>query len=272
MQLKVITSAANEHYKHWKKLNESARACRKAGATLAEGIHLAQVILEHGAPVRAVLIRENSATAEALALAGEIVRSTGAAAYELGAALYDAVSPVERGVGITLEVQIASPERPASPIACDALYLDGVQDTGNAGTLIRTAVASGVRAIAASPSSACLWSPKVLRAGMGAHFGAVIYENVEPEDLRNLFAARRLAADARGGMDLFRSCGWEAGCTVWMMGAEGPGLSDRALQAADARYLIPIEEACESLNVGAAAAVCLFEQRRRRLMAGQERR
>lgn len=52
-----------------------------------------------------------------------------------------------------------------------------------------------------------------------------------------------------------------------MMGAEGPGLSDRALAVADARYLIPIEAACESLNVGAAAAVCLFEQRRRRLLA-----
>ncbi len=268
MQLKAISSAANERFKYWKKLNESARACRKAGATLAEGIHLAQVVLEHGSDVRAVMIRENSATEEALALARELSRSCNAPVFELAPALYDAVSPVERGVGLALEVGIAVPDRPARPIEADALYLDGVQDTGNAGTLIRTAVASGVRHIAASPATACLWSAKVLRAGMGAHFGAVIYENVEPEDLRSLFSGTRLAADARGGMDLFRTSGWERGRTVWMMGAEGPGLSERALRVADARYLIPIEAACESLNVGAAAAVCLFEQRRRRLARG----
>ncbi len=267
-QFKPITSAANERYKYWKKLNESARACKKAGATLAEGIHLAQVMLEHDAGVRAVLLRENQATPQARELALELSRGGAVPVYVLTAALYDAVSPVEHGVGLTVEAAIDAPARPAAPIAADALYLDGVQDTGNAGTLIRTAVASGVRCIAASSATACLWSPKVLRAGMGAHFGAAIYENVEPEDLRSLFAGRRLAADARGGMDLFRSTGWERGATVWMMGAEGPGLSERALRVADARYLIPIEAACESLNVGAAAAVCLFEQRRRRLLAG----
>ena len=88
------------------------------------------------------------------------------------------------------------------------------------------------------------------------------------EEIHTLCAGRVLAADARGGMDLFRTPGWEKGPVVWMMGAEGPGLSLKALAVADERYLIPIEEACESLNVGAAAAVCLFEQRRRRLLAG----
>ena len=147
------------------------------------------------------------------------------------------------------------------------LALDGVQDPGNVGTLIRTAVAAGVTVIAASRDSASLWSPKALRAGMGAHFAAQLYENVDVTDLAGAFDATRLAADARGGSDLYETPNWEAHHTVWMMGAEGPGLSEAALSVADKRLYIPIIKDCESLNVGAAAAVCLFEQRRRRLQA-----
>ena len=145
------------------------------------------------------------------------------------------------------------------------LYLDGVQDPGNVGTLIRTAVAAGISCIVASRGSASLWSAKALRAGMGAHFSAKLYEDIDPVDLPDLFDATRLAADARGGEDLYQASGWENGHTVWMMGAEGPGLSQVALSQAERRLYIPIIRDCESLNVGAAAAVCLFEQRRRRL-------
>ena len=122
-----------------------------------------------------------------------------------------------------------------------------------------------MKVIAASRETAALWSPKALRAGMGAHFGATLYENVSVSDLIEAFEARRLAADARGGADIYRTEGWHEGHTVWMMGAEGPGLSENALAAADKRLYIPIEKDCESLNVAAAASVCLFEQRRRRL-------
>ena len=65
--------------------------------------------------------------------------------------------------------------------------------------------------------------------------------------------------------DLYATADWEKANVVWMMGAEGPGLSEEALTCADQRLYIPIEHDCESLNVGAAAAVCLFELRRRRL-------
>lgn len=260
----LITSCANERYRRWKKLSESPRSAKKFGMTLAEGAHLAQVILERQACAYSVILREHGVSAEASALAQQLARLPDVRVFIVADPLYDAVSPVEHGSGLTVEVKINEPARPHRPLAEDALYLDGVQDAGNAGTLIRTALAAGIRHIAAAPGSAGLWSPKVLRAGMGAHFSAVIYENVLPEELAGLFSGKRLAADARGGRDLFCTPGWEKTPTVWMMGAEGPGLSDAALAVADARYLIPIEAACESLNVGAAAAVCLFEQRRRR--------
>ena len=262
-----LSSTSNEHVKRWRRLGESTRAVKKFGTTLAEGLHLAQVICERGIAPRAVILSEAcSRQARELALAAAGLEAQ-ARIYELPAAVYDQVCPVENGTGIMIEVPAVLADRPMQPIAADALYLDGVQDAGNVGTLIRTAVAAGVRHIAASRDTAGFWTPKVLRAGMGAHFAARRYENVDVEDLRSMFAARRLAADARGGRDLFRTPGWEETATVWMMGAEGPGLSEKALAAADARFLIDIEHDCESLNVGAAAAVCHFEQRRRRLLA-----
>lgn len=265
MQANAISSAANEKLKRWKKLVENSRSVKKMGTTLAEGVHLAQVIEGSAAEVLSVIVRENGVSAETQALAARVCGHKRARLYCLADTLYDSVCPVEHGVGLMLEVQVPECARPAAPLAGDALYLDGVQDAGNAGTMIRTAVAAGVRLIVANEGTASLWSAKVLRAGMGAHFGAVLYENVPPEQLPDLLQARRLAADARGGVDLFASADWHRGATVWMMGSEGAGLSERALAVAQQRYLIPIEAACESLNVGAAAAVCLFEQRRRRL-------
>lgn len=263
----LINSAANENIKRWRKISEHPRGAKKIGTTLAEGIHLAEVICEKRPETRAVVVRENNVHPDVHALAERVAEETGAKFLTVADKLYDAVCPVENGTGIMVEVAVEFAQRPMQPIAEDALYLDGVQDAGNMGTLIRTALAAGVRHIAASSGSAGFWAPKVLRAGMGAHFSAKLYDNVCAEEIHTLFAGRVLAADARGGMDLFRTQGWEKGPVVWMMGAEGPGLSLQALAVADERYLIPIEHACESLNVGAAAAVCLFEQRRRRLLA-----
>ena len=265
MHTTQITSAANDHVKRWRKIVENPRAARKSDATNAEGLHLAEVIADQRVPAASVILRLSRTDGETDVFAERIAADCGARVYELSDALYDAVCPVEYGTGIMVEIACESADRPPMPVAADALYLDGVQDAGNMGTLIRTAVAAGVRHIAASRGSAWFWTPKVLRAGMGAHFSACLYENVSPEEIKSLFAGRILAADARGGRDLFATEGWDEGPTVWMMGAEGPGLSDAALARADARYLIPIEADCESLNVGAAAAVCLFEQRRRRL-------
>ena len=263
MQYRIIESEANAKYKRWKKLFESARFIKKEGATLAEGAHLIITMRQKGVKPEALLLREGGVSDEVAEIIEDFAHD-GVPCYVLANALYDKISPVEHGAGIMAEIKITANELPVKE-RCDVLYLDGVQDPGNVGTLIRTAVAAGVSTIAASRESASLWSPKALRAAMGAHFSARLYENVEPEELDAAFDAVRLAADARGGSDLYETADWENAATVWMMGAEGPGLSDKALAVADRRLYIPIESGCESLNVGAAAAVCLFEQKRRRI-------
>lgn len=263
MQFRTIQSDANEKFKRWKKLTESARAIKKEGVALAEGAHLAITLFEKGIKPRALIFRASGVTDEL----SEIVQVWAAEkipCYVLDNKLYDQISPVEHGAGMICEIRVPQFNLPQKA-KTDVLYLDGVQDPGNVGTLIRTAVAAGISCIVASRGSASLWSAKALRAGMGAHFSAKLYENIDPVDLPDLFDATRLAADARGGEDLYQTSGWENGHTVWMMGAEGPGLSEVALSQAERRLYIPIIKDCESLNVGAAAAVCLFEQRRRRL-------
>ena len=264
----LIESEANARFKRWKKLAHEARAVKKEGATLLEGIHLCEVVLGSDAGVSAILIDDQRATTEARELAYQCALKKGAKCYVLTSSLYDQLSPVEHGVGVMCEVAVPKRADVADWAKADVLYLDGVQDAGNAGTLIRTAVAAGVRVIAASPSTAILWSPKVMRAAMGAHFGAKFVEGITPQAFREAYEGHIYAADARGGEDLFAAeDDYTQGPVTWLMGAEGPGVSEAGLAASDRRFYIPIEAACESLNVGAAAAVCLFDTRRRRMKA-----
>lgn len=156
-------------------------------------------------PVRAVILKAGRRDAEtddlAQAIADEsTVQGVQTKVFFLDDQLFEEISPVEHGAGIMIEIDL--PEKPAADDRIrksDVLYLDGVQDAGNAGTLIRTAVASGVRVIAASRKTASLWAPKVMRSAMGAHFGAVILEGIEPSEAKTLFDGRFLAADAGEG-------------------------------------------------------------------------
>ena len=256
-----IQSPDNPLIRRLRRIAESPRACREAERSIAEGVHLVESVLAARVPISAVVVSE-SATATVRALAERAAESGGVRVAELARPLYDSLAPVEHGAGILVEIALARPELPVGQ-AVDAVYLDGVQDPGNVGTLLRTAAGAGVRHVAASTGTAFLWAPKVLRAAMGAHFAVSIYEDVPPGRLASAFDAERLAADTSGGESLFAAA-WGTGPTVWMFGSEGRGLSEAASALAQRRMRIPIDSAVESLNVAAAAAICLFEQRRRR--------
>jgi TrmH family RNA methyltransferase len=144
----------------------------------------------------------------------------------------------------------------------DIVYLDGVQDPGNVGTLLRTAAAAGITTVIAGPATAFVWSPRVLRAAMGAHFALHLSDDTPLTEVRQRFGGEVLAADPAGD-DLY-AADWGRGRTLWIFGSEGQGLSADARAAASRCLRIPLAAGVESLNVAAAAAVCLFEQRRRR--------
>ena len=102
----LINSAANENIKRWRKISEHPRGAKKIGTTLAEGIHLAEVICEKRPETRAVVVRENNVHPDVHALAERVAEETGAKFLTVADKLYDAVCPVENGTGIMVEVAV----------------------------------------------------------------------------------------------------------------------------------------------------------------------
>ena len=153
------------------------------------------------------------------------------------------------------------------PDGCVAL-LHEVRDPGNAGTVLRSADAAGASAVVFSETSVDVYNPKTVRASAGSIFhlsivrGATTIEAIE--HARGL-GARVLAMSAESDADLYRTD--LSGPVVFVFGNEAHGLSEEILGAADARVRVPQSGRAESLNLAAAATVCMFEWRRRRLPA-----
>jgi TrmH family RNA methyltransferase len=142
------------------------------------------------------------------------------------------------------------------------LVLEGVQDAGNVGTLLRTAAAAGVDQVWLSAGCAHAWSPRVLRAGMGAQFVLSIAEGVDVLACLTGLEKDVIATSLDATESVFEAK--LRGDAVWLFGAEGRGLSAELLARATRRLTIPMPGRVESLNVAAAAAICLFEQVRQR--------
>jgi TrmH family RNA methyltransferase len=255
--MKAISSADNSGFKRWVRLAEVPRDVREQRRTLAEGVHLAEAIHAAGHPIEALLVRRGADRAHVQQWIDTLV-AAGAPVYELAPNLFDRLSPVERGSGLLLVIPLPEARRPASG---DALFLDGIQDPGNAGALLRIAAAAGVRSVLAAPGTVGLWTPKVMRGAQGAHFRLHVEEDVDAAQARNILPVHWIGAAAHAGNPL-----WGAHLTMprlgLMVGAEGAGLSREAMAACDGHVTIPLASGVESLNVGAAAAICLFERRR----------
>jgi TrmH family RNA methyltransferase len=177
--------------------------------------------------------------------------------------LASVLSQVEHGPPVFFVVDAPKPALP-DRITAGCLWLDRVQDPGNLGTLLRTAAAAGLKQAYLSEGCASAWSPKVLRSGQGAHFALDIHEHADLSALTRrldipLAATTLQRAELLYIKDLRQPC-------VWLFGNEGQGVAEDLLDQADWRVHIPQSPAVESLNVAAAAAVCLFEQRRQQLV------
>ncbi len=167
------------------------------------------------------------------------------------------------GLGAMAVVTAPRPEYRESAGFC--LLLDGIQDPGNVGSILRTAAAAGVEQVFLSSQCAFAWSPKVLRAGQGAHFHLQIFEDIDLVEWAHGYRGTLVAAVAAEGEPLF---GVDLMPPVAIaIGNEGAGLSDALRSAATRSVTIPMPGAFESLNAAAATAVCLFECVRQRISA-----
>ncbi|MBB3122277.1 TrmH family RNA methyltransferase [Pseudoduganella violacea] len=255
--MKSITSRDNAQYKELKQLATSSQARRKAGRTLLDGVHLCETWLQlRGAPEQCIVSESALHHPEVAAIVMQL-QAHHAHCLSLPDALYNAISQVEHGVGLMFMVETPQRETPAA-LSVNAVLLDNLQDPGNVGSILRSAAAAGIKEVYCSPGTAFCWSPKVLRAAMGAHFVLDIFENVE---LAPLLEKSRIATLATSGYAKQRLYDVDLRQPVaWVLGHEGQGVSDELLSLARHQVVIPHLGKVESLNVAACAAVCFFEQ------------
>jgi TrmH family RNA methyltransferase len=258
----VIRSKENGIYKWMQRLARSSRERRGSRRALLEGARLVEACLRQGGRVtRVVLAAGVRRRKEAEKIVG---LASGAEVTVLSDSLFRALSAFSSPSGILAVIEL--PESPSEDDGYDALFLDGIQDPGNLGMMLRSAAASGGITVFLSPECADLWSPKVLRAGMGAQFALTLrVEKLLPSVQEFGGEVIALVADAKKSLfelDL-------RGRTGFVIGSEGTGVSAELLKAADRSVTIPMPGWKEPLNAAAAGSVCLFELVRQR-MASQD--
>ena len=246
-----ITSRDNPLLKELRKLSLEPTAYRKVGRVWLEGDHLCRAALQRGwVPTMGVFAQSHW-----LAAPRELTRAavkTCTVADPLFASLSTLESPATMGFVIDLPPPVAV--QPRVP----TLILDRVQDAGNVGSILRSAAAFGVRQVLALKGTSALWSPKVLRAGMGAHFALNLHEGLAVgallTDLDRLGVPLVVTSSHQG--QLLHQQSLPQPC-AWVMGHEGQGVCEALMQRAVLAVRIGQPGGEESLNVAAAAAICL---------------
>jgi RNA methyltransferase, TrmH family len=248
----TITARDNPLLVRLRRLQRSGTAYRKAGALWIEGEHLCSASRARGrVPLQAVI----SESAFALPALRELAQSAPRLSL-LSNDLFASVSelPSPAGIGFLLDL----PAAPALQPDAASIVLDRVQDAGNVGSVLRSASAFGFKQVLALEGTAGLWSPKVLRAGMGAHFALDLIEGLSAGELQAL-SVPLLAASAHATQAL-RDATLPFPC-AWVFGHEGQGIGAALLARCNMTLRIPQPGGEESLNVAAAAAICLYASR-----------
>lgn len=242
-----IASRDNALLKELRKLAQDSTAYRKQGRAWLEGDHLCRAARQRGLqPSHAVF------QASYWDASGHQWADAGGKAVVVDDALFSSISGLESPARMGFVLPL--PPTPAIDPLASTVILDGLQDAGNVGTILRSASAFGFRQVLAVKGTAALWSPKVLRAGMGAHFGLSLVEGVEAAALSALTVPLLATSSHQGGYLHQTRLPWPC---AWVFGHEGQGVSAAltARAAQQVRIVQPGGE--ESLNVGAAAAICL---------------
>ena len=260
--MKHISSRDNPFFKEIIKLAGSSRQRKKIGQTLLDGIHLVQAYLASGNKplhllVTAVALQER----EVMALLQEL---HGVPLTQLDDKLFAELSELKTPGGLLALIDLPNPS--VSPAHSQfGLLLEDIQDPGNLGSMLRSAAAAGCDAVFLSKGCADAWSPKVLRAGMGGHFAFSIHESMDLPAVAAAFQGKLFAAALDAETSLY-DCDL-GGKLAFALGNEGAGLTESLRATASRHITIPMPGKTESLNVAAAAAICLFEAVRQRQAA-----
>ncbi|NMM39243.1 MAG: RNA methyltransferase [Glaciimonas sp.] len=259
--MKPISSRDNPLYKELKQLATSSQARRKTQRTLLDGIHLCEVYLDQiGAPPLCI-VSDSAVSQHEVTSILQRCEEGGAQCILLPDALFKAISQVEHGIGLLFVVDTPAQDA-LLRLSGNAVLLDRLQDPGNLGSILRSAAAAGIADVFCSTGTAFAWSPKVLRAGMGAHFHLRIAEDVDLVQLLQSASIPVLATSSHAEAAIYDIDLQQP--VAWLFGHEGQGISDQLMMLTTHQVGIPHFGQMESLNVAASAAVCFFEQVRQR--------
>lgn len=252
----TITARDNPLVARMRRLVVQPDAYRRQGRVWLEGEHLCEAWLAHGGTDAQALIGESAWARPAW----HRLASRAVAVAVLPDALMRDLSALDSPSPLAFSVPWPGPGtlRPEAP----TVVLDRLQDAGNVGTLLRTAAAFGCTQVVALKGTAALWSPKVLRAAMGAHFSLTLVESAEADELGTL-EIPLVATSSHAATPLHRATlPWPC---AWVFGHEGQGIDEALLGRCTLVVRIEQPGGEESLNVASAGAICLWESARRRL-------
>lgn len=263
--MKLVSSRDNPLYKALAKLKESPRERRTEKSALLDGAHLIAAYVERvGAPRAMAVAAGAQQYPEIRAL---LARTVPLEPIVLADGLFRELSPVTTPTGILAVVEIPAPMTVPRDTAC-CLLLEGVQDPGNLGGILRSAAAAGLEHVLLSRGCADAWSPRVLRGAMGAHFLLNIVERSDLVAFAEAYAGQVVATAAHARRSVFETDLRLA--TAFAVGNEGAGLTRGLAAQADTEVTIPMPGGMESINVAATVAVCLFERVRQLSTTGHE--
>ena len=242
-----IQSRDNVFVKDLRRLAQDSSAYRKQGRVWLEGDHLCRAALARGLVPAIAVFSESFWPLAPVQYAQAAIKIV-----VLADALFTDISGLESPAQMGYLMNL--PAAPALEPLTAAVVLDRVQDAGNVGSILRSAAAFGFGQVLALKGTAALWAPKVLRAGMGAHFGLRLVEGLEPEALDALQMPLIITSSHQGALVQHQHLPWPC---AWALGHEGQGVGEAVAARAALSVRIGQPGGEESLNVAAAAAICL---------------
>lgn len=266
-----ITSAQNPAVKFARSLERSS-VRRKEHSYLAEGVRIVREALLNHIPASHIFYDPSllQRTEEGSFLLSQ-VHGWAESVYEVDERILRAIADTETPAGIVVVLRRPVDSRIDDVVSSPfGVVLDGLGDPGNVGTIMRTAAATGPGYVVATPGTVDLYSPKVVRAGMGAHFGLRIVQDVGWDEIRNKFREISLIACDMSATNSVYDMSWPCPMAL-VVGSEAHGLSKEARDVVQSAVRIPMRPGVESLNASVAAAIVIYEARGRRIESDEAR-
>jgi RNA methyltransferase, TrmH family len=259
----MITSVHNPRIQAISKLQKQAKVRREKQAFVIEGVRLAQEALQGGWEAQLLLFTDRL-DKRGMDLVADF-SARGVLVEQVTETVMNAISETETPQGLMVVLSLLKLPVPEDPDF--VLVLDGVRDPGNLGTILRTALAAGVQAVLLAPGSVDAFAPKVVRAGMGAHFRLPVHQPGW-DGIKQVLRApgskmKVYLADSTSGIS-YSQVDFRSPMAI-IIGGEAGGAGSESAALADEMVHIPMPGGSESLNAAVAAGILIFEVVRQRV-------